>query len=85
MLNAFLEESNELGLMILHLDERKGLVVARQGIRFFSFSRQVVVNVKDEDGGVWVRIQCKSWMGLPDLGGSKRLEYRLLDRLQKDL
>lgn len=71
----------EMGLEIVTVDESMGVVEATETTFWFGFKDDMVVRVREADGGSRVDVRSVSRVGLSDLGANAARIMALLERL----
>ena len=79
---AVMTALEDMGLEIVSVDREAGLVEATATTFWFGFKDDVVVRVRERDGGSLVDVRSVSRVGLSDLGANAARISELLNRLQ---
>jgi hypothetical protein len=85
IINALMEYYHRRGYSILFLDDRKGLVVAGQGLYALFLGRKIRVDIYEVHSGVQVRVECSRRLGPLDFGKASRIERDIIEQLKQDV
>ncbi len=85
VINSLIEYYHLKGYAVLFIDDRKGLVVAGQGLYSLYLGRKIRVDIYEVHSGVQVRIECSRRLGPLDFGKAQRIEREIMNQLKSDV
>ena len=85
VINTLTDLLHREGFYIRDINDRKGFILAQQGLRFFALGRTCVIKISELGDNVEVEVKCanKLGIGIPGIPGS--IERKILQRLKEEL
>ena len=85
MINTLPDLLHKERFSIRDINDRKGIIYAQQGIRFFTIGRTCVIRIVENIDNVEVEVRCSNKLGIGIPGITSSIERKILHRLQEEL